>query len=72
MPHEDGPVGRDIKHERDSNRVHRCDGGLFLQVWQDGPRVYLSPSDALSLRQELTAAFRSTGSALRRDQNDVL
>jgi hypothetical protein len=42
MQHEDGPAGRDANHERDSNRVHRCDGGLFLQVWQDKPRVYLS------------------------------
>jgi hypothetical protein len=72
MQHEDDPADRDANHERDSNRVRRCDGGLFLQVWQDKPRVYLSPSDALSLLQELTVAFRSTGSALRRDQDDTL
>jgi hypothetical protein len=40
--------------------AHRCDGGLFLQGWRDGPGAYLSPSDAPAQRRELAAAFGST------------
>jgi hypothetical protein len=72
VQHEDGPAGRDTNHERHSNRAHLCPGWLFLQGWRDGPSAYLSPSDALSLRRELAAAFGSSESALRRDQGDAL
>lgn len=40
------------------------DGFLPLQGWRDGPSAYLSPSDAVRLRRELSGAFRSEGVAL--------
>lgn len=43
------------------------DGSLFLEGWPDGPSAYLSPSDALSLRGELTRAF---GSAVLRPSGE--
>lgn len=35
------------------------DGALFLQIWPGGPSAYLSPADAVPLKRELVAAFRS-------------
>lgn len=32
-------------------------GALVLQGRPDGPRVYLSPTDAVSLKREVAAAF---------------
>lgn len=48
------------------------DGSLFLQGSQDGPTVYLSPSDAVSLRRELAAAFGSADLTPSDDQGDAL
>lgn len=35
------------------------DGSLLLEGWRDGPSTYLSPTDAVPLRQELARAFGS-------------
>lgn len=43
------------------------DGSLLLEGWPDGPSAYLSPSDALPLRRELTRAF---GSAVLRPSGE--
>lgn len=45
--------------------VTEMDNGiLFLQGRPDGPRVSLTPDQALALRQELATAFRSAGRGL--------
>jgi hypothetical protein len=46
------------------------DGALFLQVWPDGPSVYLGRGDAGPLKRELAAAFRSTELAQRSSQGE--
>ncbi len=33
------------------------DSALFLQIWPDGPSVYLGSADAVPLTRELAAAF---------------
>lgn len=35
------------------------DGALLLQGWRTGPSAYLTPDDALPVRQALAAAFGS-------------
>lgn len=42
-------------------------GTLILQGRPDGPRVWLSPADAVPLRRELVSAFRSTKLAVADD-----
>lgn len=46
-------------------------GRLILQGRPDGPRMYLSPADAVPLRRELAVAFRSTDLELCGDQGEA-
>lgn len=43
------------------------DGSLFLKTWRDGPRVYLSPADAVPLRRVLSHHLPTRDSSADRD-----
>lgn len=47
-------------------------GAMILHGRPDGPRVYLSPADAIPLRRELAAAFERTELAQRSRQGESL
>jgi hypothetical protein len=48
------------------------DVSLLLEGWRDGPRAYLSSSDATPLRRQLAAAFGSTELARCGDPGEAL
>lgn len=46
-------------------------GELVLQGRPDGPRAYLSPADAMPLKQQLAAAFERAEQVAQRDQGEA-
>lgn len=46
-------------------------GELVLQGRPDGPRAYLSPADAMPLKQELAAAFERTEQVVQIDHGEA-